>query len=228
MILTLDTPLSLSGHQLDKLREGCFYLAGCSQPIAQADGQGYELVLPPCASRAEVIKVTGFQMPELPMNFAELFSGGMGGWSAAAEHVPTVFQPRAALDNNLQACQCYAQNHQAKIVFNVQQYEQQPDTLPVFCLDVADWQWVRVGLDHDIHFLTGSFPCQPWSSMAHRGRTSVPAGKTLLELLQFVRVAQPVALLLENVAGFRSHKEFQEFLAAVEMAGYEMAFFNGA
>ena len=89
---------------------------------------------------------------------------------------------------------------------------------------MADWQWVRVGLHHDIHFLTGSFPCQPWSSMAHRGGTSVPAGKTVLELLQFLRVAQPMALLLENVAGFRSHKEFQEFLAAVEMAGYETAF----
>ena len=224
-LLTLPHAVKLQGYHVPHLSEGEVYVAfGCGKPTIDADGCVC-LALPKCGQRAGVSRVLGFDRPSWPLNTIELFSGGLGGWSRAVSHMPRQYSVKLALDHDLQACKTFAANYNAVVCSGTDSLREILQRgLPVLCMDIEDFRWMEGLLYEPMKVFAASFPCQSWSSLAHQAGTKSTQGRVLLFLIQAIRILQPLAVVMENVAGFRGHSEYELFKTTLEDSGFFILF----
>ena len=75
----------------------------------------------------------------------------------------------------------------------------------------------------ELDLLTGCPPCQGFSTLrtmngAHR--VEDPRNGLLLEMIRFIKVLKPKAVMVENVPGLAADQKFQEFYDLMENLGY--------
>ena len=221
--------IKLTGFMIDKLLPGEVYVVyGCVAPTRYSEAL-YAIDVPRPGHRAGISRVLGATLPwgtnaRAKARVGEIFCGGMGGWSCAT----TLFQGiecAFALDNDEDAAEWFALNH-GGIRVQRQNWNKLPEFakagIPVLTVDVGDWEWLQVLLDLQCTVFTASFPCGPWSAMGNRSGISAAGGHALLSLIQVLRLVQPVALILENVPGFRRGSHFAEFEAQLIKSGYRI------
>jgi site-specific DNA-cytosine methylase len=69
------------------------------------------------------------------------------------------------------------------------------------------------------HLYVCGFPCKPWSSLHSRTKLfREPAAKVFSETVETIRVAQPPAVVLENVAGIR--RVMPRIMRTLQKLGY--------
>jgi DNA (cytosine-5)-methyltransferase 1 len=81
---------------------------------------------------------------------------------------------------------------------------------------LRDMEWAPTDLD----LLKACPPCQGFSSLRGAARADEDRNDLVLDVLRFVRVLRPRALLVENVPGLRTDARFPALLSALHNAGY--------
>ena len=132
---------------------------------------------------------------------------------------------KLALDHDLEACKTFAANYNAVVCSGTDSLREILQRgLPVLCMDIEDFRWMEGLLYEPMKVFAASFPCQPWSSLAHQAGTKSTQGRVLLFLIQAIRILQPLAVVMENVAGFRGHSEYELFKTTLEDSGFFILF----
>ena len=93
---------------------------------------------------------------------------------------------------------------------------------PVFQRDINNLELLLLHVPCEI--LTASFQCVSFSTMGNRNGIQSEPGKALLGLVEVVRLIQPLAVVFENVPGFRSSKGFNMFREQLRSAGFVIRF----
>ncbi|OLP83275.1 hypothetical protein AK812_SmicGene35985 [Symbiodinium microadriaticum] len=95
---------------------------------------------------------------------------------------------------------------------------------PLFALgEIENTLWTNLLNLVDVNVCTISPPCQSWSNIGSRSGTASSNGRTLMHTVQICRLLQPSLILFEQVAGFRQHDEFDQFIQAMQEAGFRVA-----
>ena len=205
-------------------RPGCYYVAfGSLVPIWHQDVQRWEVAMPKTASRSGCCRVLGDHLQDQGFRAAELFGGHLGGWRAASEVVEG-WSFDIAVDNNPSAVASYCRNYGGIAVEHPQLLNEASSKHDlVICSDIADLRWLH-SLNHkEINVFTVSAPCQSWSSMGSGSGTNSPNGQALIAAVQTIRLVQPLLVLVEQVSGFRTHGEFDDFVKTMSEAGFRLA-----
>ena len=230
LLVDLGIQMNIVGHAVNSLQQGgCYVIYGAVAPV-QHGKFCYEISVPTISARAGVARVLGASLPADPpsgsFGLGELFCGGMGGWSVAAAHC-NCFHRAFALDIDPDATTWYARNHGGVLISPCDcatagaQYQ---NNVPVITGDMRDWQWMQVLLHVPCEILSASFPCIAFSGMGNMRGTAAEAGRILLDTIQAARLLQPVAVVFENVPGFRNGQEFAQFKECLRLSGFELMF----
>ena len=226
--------LQLHGNHVDELRVNDFYvLYGTMAPV-QCGDFAYRLAIPKCSAKAGIARMLAARLPwdstsvshsSPRIAVAELFCGGMGGWSQACRFSKD-FHVAMALDMDPLATKWFVRNNGGCHCLQGEFYEVdfQPDNFPVYTCDVADRAWYQTFLQRGCDMFTISFPCTPWSSMGSQTGLQKDPGRALLEVLKAVKILQPLALCFENVPGFRASSEFSRFVEQLQFAGFQIMY----
>ena len=158
----------------------------------------------------------------------ELFAGGFGGWSWAKRHAERFGVPclrSVSVENDLPTALQHAVNHPAHLL--PPRATTPPDLLQrlqgdiVFVQGVEDLPWKRSVSTCRHEYWTISASCQSWSNAGKEMGINDIRGMTLFEAVAAARVYRPKALLVEQVKGFRFHKDFPYFVSMLHWAGYD-------
>ena len=87
--------------------------------------------------------------------------------------------------------------------------------------DVEETWWHSVFERRPIHVACLSPPCQPWSSAGKRSGLQVPDGQVLLTAAKILSRHKVPIVLVEEVAGFKSHPDFVKVMATWTALGYQ-------
>ena len=158
-----------------------------------------------------------------PVHFAEFFAG-IGGWTSALKHFGAHALVLVERDPDV-ARVCAARFHSKPVT--VEQLLQaalnrnvQVNTVVVG--DVTDRRlWMALGL-LNCGLGMSSPPCQPWSTAAYGKGLASPDGEVMKTFLERAGEAGWMAMLLENVPGFRSHEDFHAVIAHAKHFGLEL------
>ena len=205
-------------------RSGFTYvLWGTLCPVWHAEDGSWHVQLPADTVNSGAARVLADRQIDTHVAALEVCAGGMGGWSTALRCFPQ-WRVNVAVDNDEDMLSNFALNHDFRLM-RVSSFVQEPDSDgPIALLaDVMDSEWLSVTLHNDAEVWMVSFPCQSWSSMGHGSGSNSDNGRVLLRVIQCARIVQPLYLLMENVAGFRQHPEYQHFCKAMEEAGFVLA-----
>ena len=160
------------------------------------------------------------------LQVAEVFAGGFAGWSRAVAalrdggipvHVSWILERDSSCWPLLQAMDPSLKT--ASDVSQVPSAAQPSDTV-LLATDFRDPWWMKATHLRPIDILLASPPCQPWSSAGCAHGFHSGDGMLLLELVEYVRVAVPPVVVLEEVDGFARHSHFSVFYSAMRSAGY--------
>ena len=234
-LVDLGTKLELQGNHVDCLQAGFSYVAyGTVAPLKLDDGS-FRIYIPRCSAKAGVSRILGtglatFQAENMhaqnrPLGVAELFCGGMGGWTQAikkSQGLKTVL----ALDSDPLASKWFIRNNGGYACLQGDYFEEDfpQGSFPVFTCDIQDKSWYQAFLRIPCDVVSASFPCTPWSTMGAQHGLQGQPGQALLAFLQMLRILQPMAVVLENVPGFRSGPGFTDFSEQLQLAGYQIMF----
>ena len=161
-------------------------------------------------------KVVSYKQPTA----LDLFSG-CGGLTLGLKQGG--FKVLGAVDNDPLSVETYRANHSDVSVWNIDIRELDPT-------HVQTSLGLKVG---DLDLLAGCPPCQGFSKIRTlNGALSVddPRNDLLLEVLRFVNVLRPKAVMIENVPGLADDERFAVFFGRMEAAGYigDQDVFNAA
>ena len=87
----------------------------------------------------------------------------------------------------------------------------------------------RIKALDDFLFLTGGFPCQPFSMMGEQKGFNDHRGNVFYRIIDILNIKKPPFLLLENVKNLKTHnasKSFAEINSALKKAGYNHIYFD--
>ena len=186
--------LQLHGNHVDQLRVNDFYvLYGTMAPV-QCGDFAYRLAVPKCSAKAGIARMLAAGLPwdstsvshsSPRIAVAELFCGGMGGWSQACRFSKD-FHVAMALGMDPLATKWFVRNNGGCHCLQGEFYEVdfQPGDFPVYTCDVADRAWYQTFLQRGCDMFTISFPCTPWSSMGSQTGLQKDPGRALLEVLK--------------------------------------------
>ena len=227
--------LELQGNHLESLLVGTAYVAyGTLAPVELPDG-AFRVCLPRCSSKAGVSRMLGTGVAAFsartkqgcskPLNVAELFCGGMGGWTQAIRRSKG-FKTILALDSDPLASEWFIQNNGGCSCVQGEFFLQDfaTGTFPVFTCDINDKSWYQTFLTLPCDVVTASFPCTPWSAMGAQHGLQGQPGQALLAFLSMLRLLQPMSVGLENVPGFRAGPEYDKFCEQLQLAGYQIMY----
>ena len=157
-------------------------------------------------------------------NFVHLFSGGFGGWSQAhtwlASHgqIPS-HSSTVCVDADFRACYLAEKSFGYQLVYPGGHNDCVGRNVIVNCT-VDDPFWMRF-ISGGINLLvTISFPCQPFSTGGKKQGIDQPEGKAVIQAAQKIRLLQPIAIALENVAGFHRHSHAALVIRFFKWAGF--------
>ena len=156
---------------------------------------------------------------------AELFRGGMGGWTQAIRRSQS-FKTTLALDCDPLASEWFIQNNGGCSCVQGEFFPQDfaAGSFPVFTCDINDTSWYQTFLSIPCDVVTASFPCTPWSAMGAQHGLQGQPGQALLDFLSLLRLLQPMSVGLENVPGFRSGSQYDKFCEQLQLAGYQIMY----
>ena len=200
---------------------GKFYVTwGARCPVWHRDRSVWEASLPAMTANSGTCRMLCDRPPQKRVHAAEVFAGSMGGWTHAIRHVKD-WSVQWALDSDGTAASNYCLNHGAKLIKYPERLTESTCHGHLIVMhDVRDLRWLSITLFKEADVWCVSWPCQPWSSMGYGAGTASSDGQVLLSFIQCARLAQPLAILLENVAGFRRHHEHDSFLETMKMCGF--------
>ena len=233
-LIDTGSKLMLQGNHVDKLCVSSFYvLYGTLAPVQHEDG-AYHLAVPRCCARAGVSRLLGARLPWEPpveegtkqrIAVAELFCGGVGGWSQACRCCDD-FQVVMALDSDPVATKWFVNNNGGChcIHGDFLAVDMHCADFPVYTCDVADKSWYQTFLELGCDMFTISFPCTPWSAMGSQMGLQSGPGQALLEALNAAKILQPLILTFENVPGFRASSEYTAFVDQLQLAGFQIMY----
>lgn len=141
----------------------------------------------------------------------DLFSGAGGlslGLSSAG------FEIRAAVELDATSAASYSLNHRRTPVIRA-------DIRRLTGPDLLKVAGVKRG---ELGLLTGCPPCQGFSALRTKRRTSAepdPRNDLVFEFLRLIRSIRPRSVLMENVPGLADDFRFSMFLSALSQTGYE-------
>lgn len=159
-------------------------------------------------------------VPHKQLTALDLFSG-CGGLTLGLKQGG--FDVLGAVDNDPLSVETYRANHSEISVWNVDIRKLNP-------VQVRSSLGLKEG---DLDLLAGCPPCQGFSTMRTlNGAFPVddPRNDLLLEILRFIDVLRPKAVMLENVPGLASDERFEVFRNHMEMNEYigDQRVFNAA
>jgi DNA (cytosine-5)-methyltransferase 1 len=126
------------------------------------------------------------------MNFIDLFAG-IGGIKLGVEKIGF----KSVFSNDFDAYCKTTFDHNFSEIF-------QPDT-ELYLKDIAQ---VSSDIFPKFEFLTGGFPCQPFSIAGYRkGFTDKGRGDLFFEIIRILQDRKPKAFLLENVKNLKTHNK---------------------
>ena len=171
------------------------------------------------AQKAFLVPLTQPRQPGgTDIKCCDVFCGGFGGWHRATKALESVlknhpsFQMVWALDRDQQAAQCYAEN--------AKQWGTSHQT-DVIQADVADHTWLGEEQLQAFDIAMMSSPCQPWSTAGWETGFSHESGTAVLHAIMKLAFARPSIILIENVAGFRTHEQWAWVHALLDFAHYQ-------
>jgi DNA (cytosine-5)-methyltransferase 1 len=146
----------------------------------------------------------------------DLFSG-CGGLSLGLKRAG--FRVIAAIDNDALACATYRANHKRTRVIetDIRDPAASPEAL---MQDLG----LRPG---DLSLLAGCPPCQGFSSLRTlNGGKDIddPMNDLLFEVVRYVNVLQPRAIMIENVPGLAADPRIEAFRRCLDAAGYRSTY----
>ena len=148
MLIDLNVKIELVGGNVAKLCPGSAYVIYASAAPVRYVSDHDVIQIPTQGRRAGVSRVLGACLPWGPgvpssIRVAELFCGGLGGWSSAAKLFRNI-QTVLALDVDLDAASWFAKNHDSILLDSGSWGEVQtaaPGQLLVLACDINDWRW---------------------------------------------------------------------------------------
>ena len=205
------------------MRVGQIYVCfGCVAPCYHDRFEQWEAEMPAPSHCSGVARIAGRFAPGTNFNVAELFSGYMGGWASAAEELP-YWDVQVALDHDKSAVGCYCLNHPGQVVLNPAHLAPPlSDQSLIVCTDFENLAWTNVLNYREVNTFAVSAPCQSWSGMGTKSGTGAEAGRVLVRTVQMARLLQPALVLVEQVAGFRQHAEYETFSRTMQEAGFRL------
>ena len=233
-LLETKTSLVLQGNHVDKLQVHGFYvLYGTLAPVQISDN-AFRVAVPKCSAAAGISKLLGAKLPwdcegdrQTPscVTVAELFCGGVGGWSHACKKIDG-FEVIMALDSDPVAMKWFAINNGGCLCMQGEYFRADLPlgAFPVYTCDVSDKSWYQTFLEVDCEMFTISFPCTPWSSMGSRAGLNGDPGQALLHAITAAKILQPAVLAFENVPGFRAGVDFAKFTEQLQLAGFQIMY----
>ena len=178
-------------------------------------------------ARSEDMWPIGRFMPEKSCGIVHLYAGAFGGWSQAQRWLAAkthLHEPHQTIlvERDEDVCS-YVQTTLGIRCINLNDTELPSTDKIVIPADVADIRWLRQVRSGQNLVCTASFPCQPFS----RGGKKIAGidsddGRSIIRASVNLRVLQPIAFALENVANFKSHPHASFVLAFLRWAGYHM------
>lgn len=209
----------LSSPPLWHFFEGCQF--GCIANLTLVDDVPTATI-----SKPNDIWPIGVFRQEAGTNFVHLFSGGFGGWSQAHNWLAShgqIPQPHSTIcvDADFRACYLTEKTFGYQMIYPGNQFEGCGRNLIINCLvDDPFWlQFVQAGCNL---LVTISFPCQPFSTGGRKQGIDHHDGKAVIHAAQKVRLLQPIAVALENVAGFHRHCHAALVIRFFKWAGYTL------
>ena len=205
------------------LQQGRVYVIyGSLVPVWHADFSRWEIELPKISPTSGCVRILNHDLPHERFNVAEVFCGYMGGWSSAADVLPK-WKPQLAIDINPKAVAAFVRNHGGRVISRPERLsESTSNELLALNHDVCDLTWLNAFNYTEVDVMTWSAPCQSWSSMGSQTGTASPNGQVLVGAVQIARLLQVPMILMEQVAGFRRHEEFDDFIRTMSEAGYRL------
>lgn len=142
---------------------------------------------------------------KIPKNISSVkaleFFSGIGAFAEAARHFGIEVQ--SAFDIDIRANQTYELN------FGLKPNHRNLDTIFAEQISFADLWWM-------------SPPCQPYTVRGNQKDLQDPRTKSLVNLLEILKIAKPKAVLVENVSGFRGTDAHHLLLKTFDEAGYRV------
>ncbi|MDE3118280.1 MAG: DNA cytosine methyltransferase [Nitrospirota bacterium] len=142
----------------------------------------------------------------------DLFSG-CGGLTLGLKQAG--FKVLGAIEIDLLAVESFKANHKHVVVW-------QEDVRKVSAAEVG--RKLKLGRD-ELDLLAGCPPCQGFSTLRTRNgakKNRDRRNNLVREMLRFVRVLRPKAVMMENVPGLASRKSFRDFRKGLQKFGYKV------
>ena len=181
-----------------------------------------------------LLDVSNMQPANLELTCGEIFAGGFSGWSHAVQAISSEVIPMRhiwAVDHDFMAVEMYTRSHPNSIhlrsgkeasEYRKDENEDKDPTCKVFQCDVrTPWflSHVKAG---EVDIIVWSPPCQPWS-YAHTSQ-GFNKGDGLVWAHGLIAIAhiRPSIFILEEVAQFAKHDQFELVKRMISWAGYEI------
>ncbi|CAE7685124.1 petJ, partial [Symbiodinium sp. CCMP2456] len=205
------------------MRVGQIYVTfGSVAPCWRDTQDQWQAEMPTPSFCSGVCRIAGQFAPGANFNVAEFFSGYMGGWAAAAEELPH-WDVQVALDNDKAAVSCYCLNHPGQVVHDPAHLGFPiSDQRLIICSDFENLAWTNAFNFRNVNTFSVSAPCQSWSGMGTKSGSASENGRVLIRTVQAARLLQPALVMVEQVAGFRQHPEFEQFITTMQEAGFRL------
>ena len=210
--------VKLSDQPSFKMSEGSLF--GCRAKLSFEDDTPIAHVLQGCD-----LWPLGFLHEESPPTFVHHFAGAFGGWSQVQRWLVAnnfIKEPNQTImiECDYQTCVQAQRTLGATMAF--------PDDISMPASkriivqgDVGDMRWARQIAYGENMMHTASFPCQPYSRGGKKTGVESRDGQTIIRLTVVLRVMQPIAIALENVAEFRSHPHASVIFRYLKWAGFD-------
>ena len=123
------------------------------------------------------------------------------------------FQVKGAIEIDRIAVATYKRNHRSVSVA----------TADIRTMDPALWMKELGFVEGQLDLMAGCPPCQGFSVLRTRNgskRNRDTQNSLVSEMIRFVSVFQPKAIMMENVPGLKDHRLFREFVKKLRNLGY--------
>lgn len=144
------------------------------------------------------------------IKYIDLFSG-IGGFRHALELYTK--------DNNIQS-KCVGYSEIDK--FAKQSYNAIYETANEHDIgDLSKFNYSNINTLKDVDFITGGFPCQPYSILGSLTGLADERGEVVFNMLDVIKVKQPKYFLLENVRNFKTFSNGEVYTQIInELKGF--------
>ena len=159
----------------------------------------------------------------------ESFAGAYAGWKHACrflqDHFSIPFQT-VGLEFDLSTCVAYAMSHNASIIDPKTAHAPinlaKADGDFIIHASLEDDAWVPMVSEWGVHLMSISSPCQPYSNASKGLGLDSDQGCLLPSAILRCRILRPIAVMIEQVNGFSTHRHKTHCLQVLKAVGYKL------